>query len=323
MQNILRIHADTSFDQTATNLLQQGVAPHELIFPAVATKSVLATATYSLAGMDIAFGQPDAASVLAAKSLRWVHLTSAGYTRYDTPEFRSAAKARGLILTNSSSVYDQPCAEHVMAFLLAGARQLPRSLESRCENGSPEWNQLRNDCKLLRGQSVVILGYGAIAKLLVGMLAPFHVQLAALRRRPRGDEAVPIFTLAELPEKLAAADHVINILPDNADSRHFLDATRLARMKPGATLYNIGRGTTVDQTALATVLRSGHIAAAWLDVTDPEPLPADHPLRGLKNCLITPHVAGGHENEFQSLVRHFLANFRRFVEGTPLAGQIL
>src|SRR5262245_63449122 len=82
-------------------------------------------------------------------------------------------------------------------------------------------------------------------------------------------------------------------------------------MKPGAVFYNIGRGTTVDQTALAAALRSGHLAAAWLDVTDPEPLPDDHPLRGLENCHITPHVGGGHHAEAHALVRHFLANLDR------------
>lgn len=323
MQNILRVHADTSFDPAATDLLKQGVAPHELLFPSVAVKSVLSTSAYSLDGMDVAFGQPDAGSVLASETLRWVHLTSAGYTRFDTPEFRSAAKARGLILTNSSSVYDQPCAEHLLAFLLAGARQLPRSLLARHENGSPEWNRLRNNCRLLRGQSVVILGYGAIAKLLVRMLAPFAMNVAALRRQPRGDEAVPIITLPQLPTALASADHVINILPDNAESRHFLNEARLNGMKPGAMLYNIGRGTTVNQTALANALRSGRLAAAWLDVTDPEPLPMNHPLLGLENCHITPHIGGGHHNEFQGLVRHFLDNFRRFLGGAPLRDRVL
>lgn len=323
MQNKLRVHADMALDQTTTDLLRHGVAPHELIFSSVVTKSVLSTATYPLDGMDIAFGQPNAGSVLASKTLRWLHITSAGYTRYDTSEFRAAAKARRLILTTSSSVYNQPCAEHLLSFLLAGARRLPHSLQARPENGSPEWNQLRNSCRLLRGQSVVILGYGAIARLVVKMLAPFNMQISALRRRPRGDEEVRIFTLAELPEALASADHVINILPDNAESWNFLDEARLARMKPGATLYNIGRGTTVDQTALANALRSGHLAAAWLDVTEPEPLPPDHPLRSLENCHITPHIAGGHQNDSQSLVRHFLGNFQRFLNDKPLLDRAL
>jgi phosphoglycerate dehydrogenase-like enzyme len=320
----LRILSDSYFDQTTTDRLQQGIAPHELAFPtAGGADSVLASPLYSLADVDVAFGQPDATAVLASETLRWVHLTSAGYTRYDTPEFRAAAEARGLILTNSSSVYAEPCAEHVMAFLLAAARQLPGGLRTLCKTGSPEWNRLRGDCRVLRGQTVLILGYGAIANHLVKRLAPFGMRIVAFRRQPRGNEEVRIVTLAGLPEALAAADHVINVLPDNADTRHFINEGRFACMRRTPLLYNIGRGTTVDQTALAAALRAGRLTGAWLDVTDPEPLPPEHPLLGLENCHITPHIAGGQQDESQNLVRHFLDNLRLFLEGSPLQDRIL
>jgi len=126
-----------------------------------------------------------------------------------------------------------------------------------------------------------------------------------------------------LPQALAAADHVLNLLPDNAESRHFINADRLAAMKPGANFYNIGRGATVDQTALLQALRSGRLGAAWLDVTDPEPLPADHPLRAAPNCFITPHTAGGQVKESEALVRHFVENFHRFLQGTTLSDRIM
>ena len=320
---LLTIFSDLALDDAGTALLREGVAPHLLVRAARTPSSVLSSLPHSLEGMDVVFGQPDPAGVLAARSVRWVHVTSAGYTRYDTPEFRAGATARGLVLSNSSSVYDEPCAEHVLAFILAQARQLPRGLRSRSAAGSDEWHRLRGDCRLLPTQSVVLLGYGAIAKRLVTLLAPFQMQVTALRRKPRGDEPVPIVTRDDLAAVLAGADHVVNILPDNADSRHFIDGERLGQMKLGAVLYNIGRGPTVDQTALVEALRSGRLAAAWLDVTDPEPLPADHPLHQLANCHITPHVGGGHRNESHSLVRHFLANFRRFLDGAPLHDRIM
>jgi phosphoglycerate dehydrogenase-like enzyme len=94
-------------------------------------------------------------------------------------------------------------------------------------------------------------------------------------------------------------------------------------MKPGAVFYNIGRGTTVDQDALLAALRSGKLAAAWLDVTEPEPLPDDHPLRAEANCFITPHIAGGHANEAETLVRHFLENFKRYQDGSPLLDRVM
>ncbi len=155
------------------------------------------------------------------------------------------------------------------------------------------------------------------------LLAPFDMNITAMRRHPRGDEGCQTVTAEELPTALATADHVINILPDNAGSQNFMDATRFAEMKPGAVFYNIGRGTTVDQDALLDTLRSGHLAAAWLDVTEPEPLPADHPLRLEPHCFITPHIAGGHRGEAETLVRHFLANLRRFEAGEPLHDRVM
>lgn len=320
-----RIFSDTFLGEAAAKELAAGVKPHELVLPANLATSALVRdkAAPSLQDIDIAFGQPDVASILSSSRLRWVHLTSAGYTRYDTPEFRAAAKARGLILTNSTSVYAEPCAEHVFAFMLANARRLPESLRSRFPNGSAPWTQLRHSSPLLRHQKVLILGFGGIATRLLEMLRPFDVQVTAYRRAPRGDEGVPVVTLAELPAALAQADHVVNILPANADSDGFISAGRLALMKPGAVLYNIGRGTTVDQTALAQALQSGHLGAAWLDVTEPEPLPEGHPLLSLPNCYITPHVAGGHEREPLSLVRHFLSNLQKFAAGEELVDRIL
>jgi phosphoglycerate dehydrogenase-like enzyme len=149
------------------------------------------------------------------------------------------------------------------------------------------------------------------------------MRIVAFRRRPRGDEGVPVVGKDQLAEALAHADHVVNILPDNADSAHFVSTDRLAEMKRGAVFYNIGRGATVDQPALIEALRSGQLGAAWLDVTDPEPLPADHPLMGAPNCFVTPHVAGGHRNETETLVRHFLENFRRYLDGSPLRDRIM
>jgi phosphoglycerate dehydrogenase-like enzyme len=283
----------------------------------------VAAADPAMEQADIVLGQPDAAGVSKSKRLRWLQITSAGFTRYDTPEFRAAAKARGLMVTNSSSVYAEACAEHAFAFMLAQARQLPAALQTHSANGSSEWLQLRNASSCLRKQEAVILGFGTIASRLIEMLDPFQMKITAMRRQPRGDEGVAVVTPENLATALATADHVISILPENADSLRFISAERLEQMKPGAIFYNIGRGTTVDQGALAASLHSGHLGAAWLDVTDPEPLPEDHPLRTAPHCFITPHTAGGHTNESETLVRHFLDNFQRFLQGAPLRDRIM
>ena len=321
----LRIFCDAHFHGSALSLLQSGVAPHGLIQPEGKAASVLSVAPADPAMLraDLAFGQPDATAVLQATNVRWLQLTSAGFTRYDTPEFRKAAQARGLIVTNSSSVYAEPCAEHVFSFMMAQARKLPEALGKQCANDSPEWAYLRKHSACLLRQSVVILGYGTIAARLIEMLGPFRMKITAMRREPRGDEGVAIVTPENLASALATADHVVNIMPENADSRGFISAERLAQMKPGAAFYNIGRGATVDQPALVASLQSGHLGAAWLDVTEPEPLPADHPLLLAPRCYLTPHTAGGFTNESESLVRHFLENLERFARGEPVRDRVI
>lgn len=322
---ILKIFADPALSPELKTLLADGLAPHEVIFPARPAGSVLEKAESDprFAEADIAFGQPDPADVLTSPRLRWLHISTAGYTRYDTPEFRSAAAEKGLVFTNSSGVYADACAHHALGFLLAHARRLPDGFSSAAPNGSAEWNALRARSTTLAGKNIFIAGYGGIAKRLGELLAPFGAHVTATRRNPRGDEGMAVFPAGETDDALPAADHIIDILPDNAETRLFFDARRFSLMKPGAVFHNIGRGTTVDQQALHAALTSGRLDSAWLDVTDPEPLPGDHPLRSLANCFITPHTAGGHADEARTLVLHFLENFRRHVSSQPLLGRVM
>ena len=321
----LVIHADPALLPEALLLLQQGTAEYELILPENRAASVLSQAApdprFALA--EVAFGQPHPDAIAGASKLRWIHVSSSGITRYDTPKFRAQMMLRGIQVTNSASVYNEACAAQAMAFLLAQARLLPAGLASRAANGTPEWTALREGSRTLRDESILILGYGTIGKRLAEMLVPFGARVSAHRRQARGDEAVPIVAAEELPAALAAADQVVNILPESPETRGFFDAARFAGMKPGAVFHNIGRGATVDQDALFHALTTGPLAAAWLDVTDPEPLPDDHPLRSAANCHITPHTAGGHTGESLTLVRHFLENLARFTLGKPLLDRVM
>ena len=269
----------------------------------------------------VLFGQPDPERALALPELRWIHVTSAGYTRYDTPAFREAMAAKEAVLTNSSSVYDEPCAQHLLAMMLAFSRRLPGALDE--QRSAREWpsSRLRAQSTLLQDGKVLIVGYGAIGRRLAELLAPFGAEVVAVRRRPTGDEAVPTFPIEELDRLLPEADHVANILPANASTDGLFDAGRFARMKDGAFFYNIGRGTTVDQSALLNAV--GRLGGAYLDVTDPEPLPPDHPLWGSSKVFVTPHTAGGHRGEELRLVRHFLTNLRRFEAGAPLVDRVM
>lgn len=321
----MKIFTDLAASAATLDMLRQGIAPHELLLPSAASASVLADQPTDplMLDADVVLGQPRVDAVLSSVNLQWLQVSTAGYTRYDTPEFREAVKEKGILVTNSSRVYDDACAEHALAFMLANARRLPQGLSSRCANGTDEWFDLRRKSRLLAGGRVVIAGYGSIAERLIGLLAPFGMDIVAIRRSRRGDEMVDVVSPGESAAALAAADHVIDILPENPESKHWFDAGRFAVMKPGAVFYNIGRGTTVDQEALAAALKSGRLGAAWLDVTDPEPLPDDHPLRSCPNCHITPHTAGGQEGEADVLVRHFLRNFQRWLAGEELENRIM
>lgn len=320
----LRIYVDLALPADAHTLLAAGTAGHRLIQPASPVTSVLAQSDPDpqFEAVDIAFGQPSVAAIVRAPQLRWIHISSAGITRYDTPEFRALAAGRGVPLTNSSSVYDEACAVHALSFLLAQVRQLPRALCARPANGTAEWNGLRAASGTLRGAHILLIGMGAIGKRLAELLQPFGVRVTAHRRRPRGDEGIPVVGNDELAGALATADHVVNLLPEGPGTRGFFGPERFSTLRAGAAFYNLGRGATVNQEALLAALRSGRLGAAWLDVTDPEPLPDDHPLRLEPNCFITPHTAGGHAGEATTLVRHFLDNFGRFVRGDALRDRV-
>jgi phosphoglycerate dehydrogenase-like enzyme len=122
---------------------------------------------------------------------------------------------------------------------------------------------------------------------------------------------------------LAEADHVVNLLPDNASTRNYVNARRLSCCKPGARFYNVGRGTTVDERALLEALRSGRIGEAYLDVFETEPLPPEHPLWTEANCHITPHTGGGRHDQDEAIVRHFVRNLEAFVRGEPMVDRIV
>lgn len=301
------------------------VAPHRATFIDGNTPILSASAPdTALLEAGIAFGQPDVPSLLAAQNLGWIHLSSAGYTRYDNDTFRAFVKARGIPVTNSSTVFAEPCAQQAMAFILGAARMLPEAFADRSVPDSAAWRALRRRHAVLGPETVVlILGYGAIARRLIELLRPYGVRVLATRRSPKGDEGVEILGDAGLPAALAAADHVVNILPASPETKDFVNAARLAAMKPGAFLHNIGRGDTVDQTALAEALAGGRLGGARLDVTSPEPLPDDHPLRAFRNCHITPHTAGGHPEETAALIAHFTGNLKRFLAGEALKDRIM
>ena len=272
---------------------------------------------------DIAFGQPDAQAAMGSSRLRWIHLTSAGYSRYETPEFIAALKRNGQIFTNSSHIYADPCAQHVLAMMLSLARQLPVFLGRQTEH---QWGSkdARARCEILEKQTILLLGYGAIARRLGELLQPFGCPLIAFRRHAKKDaSAIEIVGEDDLNAALERADYIVNTLPLNAATENLMNEERFAAMKKGAYFFNIGRGRTVDHNALIAALHSEQLGAAYLDVTDPEPLPEDSPLWDARHCFITPHCGGAYRGEDRRLAEHFLANLRALERGEALQDRAL
>lgn len=267
---------------------------------------------------EVLLGQPPLELLRECRGARWVHVTSAGYGRYVDAEKQFVE--RGTTLTKSSAVFAMPCAQHALAFMLAQNRQLAPALDIQRTDRRWAPRAVRGKARVLQGQKVALVGYGQIGACLSDLLAPFEARVEGLRRNPAGEHRLPMHELgSEAGDRcLFAADHVVNLLPGAESTEHFFDARRIAGLKPGSAFYNVGRGSTVDQEALARALQNGQLSAAWLDVVDPEPLPPEHALWSLPNCYITPHAAGGRQDEAEVLLHHFLDNFDRFVDGKPL-----
>lgn len=217
----------------------------------------------------------------------------------------------GVVLCNARGVHDASTAELALTLMLASLRGIPEFVRAHERH---EWAPANYPA--LADRHVLILGYGSIGAAIEKRLLPFETVISRIARRPRPSENVR--GIADLPRLLPDADVVVVVTPLTAKTHQLVDADFFDRMKPGALLVNVARGPVVDTDALVTALVDGRIRAA-LDVTDPEPLPADHPLWNAPNLLISPHVGGNSSAFFpraRKLVREQVA---RFVANQPLA----
>ncbi|HET6860116.1 MAG TPA: 2-hydroxyacid dehydrogenase [Streptomyces sp.] len=224
----------------------------------------------------------------------------------------------GVQLCNAKGVHEASTAELTLALVLASLRGIPGFVHGQDKQ---EWRS--GFYPALADKSVLIVGYGSIGAAIEDRLTPFEcARVARVARSARTTERGPVHPLADLPELLPAADVVILSTPLTDDTRGLADAGFLSRMKDGALLVNVARGPVVDTQALLAELESGRLRAA-LDVTDPEPLPAGHPLWHAPGLLISPHV-GGSTSAFAPRAKRLLAaQLTRFVAGEPLHNVVL
>ncbi|MFJ2025552.1 2-hydroxyacid dehydrogenase [Streptomyces sp. NPDC087897] len=221
--------------------------------------------------------------------------------------------AAGVRLCNAKGVHEASTAELALALILASLRGLPGFVHGQ---DAEEWRS--GFYPALADKSVLIVGYGSIGSAIEDRLVPFEcARVTRVARSARVSPHGPVQTLDELPVLLPASDVVILSTPLNPSTRGLVDADFLAAMPDGALLVNVARGGVVDTKALLAELESGRLRAA-LDVTDPEPLPAGHPLWHAPNVLITPHV-GGSTSAFEPRAKRLLAaQLTRFAGGEPV-----
>ncbi|MFB6837261.1 2-hydroxyacid dehydrogenase [Streptomyces sp. NPDC056361] len=261
-------------------------------------------------------GQEIAVRPLAAMtSLRAVQTLSAGIDHV-TPGI--GLLPPGVALCNAKGVHEASTAELTLALILASLRGIPGFVRGQ---DAEEWRA--GFYPALADKSVLIVGYGSIGAAIEDRLAPFEcARVARVARSARTTERGPVQALTELPALLPEADVVVLSTPLTPATRHLADAGFLARMKDGALLVNVARGPVVDTAALLKEVESGRITAA-LDVTDPEPLPAGHPLWHAPGVLISPHV-GGSTSAFMPRAKRLIAGqLRRFAAGEELVNVLL
>jgi phosphoglycerate dehydrogenase-like enzyme len=216
----------------------------------------------------------------------------------------------GVTLCNARGVHDASTAELAVGLILATYRRLPRAVRNQERGLWPSYQELDDS---LADRTVLILGYGSIGEALERRLAGFECDVIRVARRAR-DGVSPV---TELPELLPKADVVVVLTPATDETRGMVDGNFLAQLKDGALLVNVARGVVVDTEALIAELGSGRISAA-LDVTDPEPLPAGHPLWSAPNVLINPHRGGASTAFAPRVARLVRAQLERYAKGEPL-----
>ena len=269
-----------------------------------------------LAQATIIIGPPKPADLVHVKKLRWLQSLWMGVDEYVAP----GILPESVTVTCCVGAYRQSVSEHMLATTLALCRNLP---QARDNQRSHQWVDIKK-MRSIRNATVLVVGAGVIGGDYARLCKALGAHTVGLKRTVTGpiDGFDELDTMEHLDLRLPEADVVALIVPHAPETVHLMDARRLALRKPDAMLISAGRGTVLDQQALADAMNAGHLWGAALDVTVPEPLNANSPLWDIPNLLLTPHLAGGIRMEVsrKSAVDFAYANLQRYVNGQPLEG---
>lgn len=304
------------------NLLQQAAPGWEFRFRG--TDTLVCAPQEALPGQPVTqedvdwaqviLGNVPAAMLHGSPALEWLQTNSAGVEAY----IRPGVLAGDTLLTNATGAYGLAIAEHMLGMLL----ELFKKLELyRDAQKSGAW-QSQGAVKAVYGSTVLVLGMGDIGGEFAARCKALGAKVIGVRRSPRPcpEYADEVHLLEDLDSLLPQADVVAITLPGTDATRGLMSRERLAKMKEGAVLLNVGRGFIVDTEALCDALERGHLSGAGVDVTDPEPLPPTHRLWNIPSAVVTPHISGFYHlrETHERIVGIFLENLRHFQAGEPL-----
>ena len=271
-----------------------------------------------IAQATVILGWPKPRDMKGAVRLKWFQTMWAGTDEYEGEGILPS----GVIFTSSSGSNRQSVAEHILSFTLALCRRLPTYRDAQRDH---RWED-HGAMKAIFGATVLVVGAGNIGATYAEMCRGLGAHTIGLKRTVTGpisgfDE---VFSIDRLDDLLPQADVVVLVLPHSAQTAGLMDEGRLSLMKEDAILISSGRGSVLDQDALVRTMKEGRLWGAALDVTEPEPLPADSPLWDIPNLIITPHVAGGMLLELTRRICIQMAqdNLRRYLAGEPLKNRV-
>ncbi len=263
---------------------------------------------------DIIIGNVAPELIKGTSKLKWLQLNSAGTDGYTT----EGVLPKETLLTNATGAYGLAISEHMIGSLLCIMKKLHLY---GADQPKHVWNDYGNVASIY-GSKTLVVGFGDIGSEFAVRMHALGSQVTGIRRNKteKPDYLEALYQMDAFYECLKTADIVATCLPGTKETYHIFDKKAFAQMKEGAFFLNVGRGSAVDSYALADALNSGHLAGASVDVTEPEPLPSDHPLWDAKNLLITPHISGNYhlKETHERIVRIAADNLDRFMRGEKL-----
>jgi phosphoglycerate dehydrogenase-like enzyme len=264
----------------------------------------------SLADVRVWFcASPPPGRTLVLPRLEWIHTGWAGVEGW----MRRAEWREGVALTRTVGDFPERMSEYVFGYLLAQELGIARAIRQMQDGAWKRWTP-----GTIAGRRLLVVGHGSIGRRIADVGRAFGMKVSGIRRDPvsLAEKKDGVRPVQDLDRMLAVSDVVVNVLPLTRETQSFWDRARFSRMREGSVFVNISRGGTVDEGALHEGILRGRPGRAILDVFREEPLPADHPFRGLDEIWITPHVAG--VGTVEALAKEFAENWKRWKVGKPL-----